>query len=364
MKPVQNQRIELHLDWDGRRVRAVRIQSSRLLQVGCLFQGCTADQVLAIMPNLFVVCGKAHQAAARMALGGDVCAVTLSDALAICGENLREHLLAFHSAWPALLGWTANPMQLMFVMQATAQLGGVDGATALSQLSGHIQRHLLAMPPQVFVSLDAAQQMQWRAEAPSLAARILRALDDWPVPELPQSVPTLSGADAQAVAERLRMAESDWTAAPELDDGCRFTGPLARQPQWQEPRDGWNPLQRLLYARLLTLVNDLSQARALLAGVAGVSLETAGGVGHVQTARGDLFHWARVVDGRVERYALVAPTEWNFHPCGLLAQWLGRVEGCQRQAVERQARAMVTALDPCVAFEVSIGDQWVEAAHA
>ena len=47
----------------------------------------------------------------------------------------------------------------------------------------------------------------------------------------------------------------------------------------------------------------------------------------VETARGPLLHFARVRDGRIEDYHVLAPTEWNFHPRGLLARAPGPATG-------------------------------------
>ena len=65
----------------------------------------------------------------------------------------------------------------------------------------------------------------------------------------------------------------------------------------------------------------------------------------VETARGLLMHEI-VLDGdTVAEYFIVAPTEWNFHPQGPLAGWLGttdaRAEGCASAGSRavREARA-------------------------
>jgi hypothetical protein len=51
----------------------------------------------------------------------------------------------------------------------------------------------------------------------------------------------------------------------------------------------------------------------------------------------------RVADARV-----LAPTEWNVHPQGHLAQALARLDPTDAAAAARLA----VAFDPCVAFEV------------
>jgi Ni,Fe-hydrogenase I large subunit len=76
------------------------------------------------------------------------------------------------------------------------------------------------------------------------------------------------------------------------------------------------------------------------------------GIGVVEAARGRLVHRVEVVASRVTRYQILAPTEWNFHPQGTLVQSLVgmRVEGLDE--LYRQVRLIVSALDPCVAYEL------------
>ena len=79
-------------------------------------------------------------------------------------------------------------------------------------------------------------------------------------------------------------------------------------------------------------------------------------------------HWVRLEDSpsgpRVADCRVLAPTEWNFHPRGVLAQTLATLHGadCAGQA----ARAAV-AFDPCVEFDIDSGIDCtpaMEPAHA
>ena len=47
----------------------------------------------------------------------------------------------------------------------------------------------------------------------------------------------------------------------------------------------------------------------------------------------DLLHLMQVKDGRVGRYVIVAPTEWNFHPQGA---FVGELSAVRRQRAMRQ----------------------------
>jgi Ni,Fe-hydrogenase I large subunit len=82
------------------------------------------------------------------------------------------------------------------------------------------------------------------------------------------------------------------------------------------------------------------------------ALRTAEGqaIAWCEMARGLLLHWVQLdARGRVVDYRVVAPTEWNFHPQGALAQALTAL------APQDSSSAMVlaAAFDACVACQVT-----------
>ena len=76
------------------------------------------------------------------------------------------------------------------------------------------------------------------------------------------------------------------------------------------------------------------------------------GIGRAEAARGRLYHRLRLVDGVVEEYRILAPTEWNFAPGGVAARALSALSGPSR---ERQARLLINAIDPCVGYRLEGG---------
>jgi coenzyme F420-reducing hydrogenase alpha subunit len=57
--------------------------------------------------------------------------------------------------------------------------------------------------------------------------------------------------------------------------------------------------------------------------------------------------------GRIARYRILAPTEWNFHPQGVVAESLGALQGNSNE-IEQQARMLVDAIDPCVGYDLEV----------
>jgi Ni,Fe-hydrogenase I large subunit len=113
---------------------------------------------------------------------------------------------------------------------------------------------------------------------------------------------------------------------------------------------------RLLDIRLaLTAVGQGLQSREMefddvpAAGPAGANA----GYGAVESARGCLCHWAEIgPDQRVSTYAIVAPTEWNFHPAGPFVAALTGARLGHGEAARLAAARLATLIDPCVVFEV------------
>jgi coenzyme F420-reducing hydrogenase alpha subunit len=110
---------------------------------------------------------------------------------------------------------------------------------------------------------------------------------------------------------------------------------------------------------LTRLVARLAELAGLAAGAFGanvgqLALRTGDGIGWVETARGLLVHRARIENGRVAGYRIVAPTEWNFHADGALVRGLRGARFPDAEAAERGARLLVESLDPCVGASVEV----------
>ena len=92
-------------------------------------------------------------------------------------------------------------------------------------------------------------------------------------------------------------------------------------------------------------VEVAGQGRATLLASGALHLGTGQALAWCEMARGLLLHWVRLdVAGAVQDYRVLAPTEWNFHPEGALAQ---AVAALPCDAVSR-ARTLAAAYDPCV----------------
>lgn len=81
------------------------------------------------------------------------------------------------------------------------------------------------------------------------------------------------------------------------------------------------------------------------------------GIGRADAARGLLVHRVEVIDNRVTEYRILAPTEWNFHPNGVVAAGIAGdalAQVADDAELMRRAALYVTAVDPCVGYALSV----------
>ncbi|MDP3927108.1 MAG: hypothetical protein Q8Q84_27640, partial [Hydrogenophaga sp.] len=83
------------------------------------------------------------------------------------------------------------------------------------------------------------------------------------------------------------------------------------------------------------------------------------GMAWVEMARGLLVHQVEIdapvgdAPARVAACRVLAPTEWNFHPQGEVAQRIAALDaGRPAEDTERRVRLLMAAFDPCVPFDV------------
>ena len=79
------------------------------------------------------------------------------------------------------------------------------------------------------------------------------------------------------------------------------------------------------------------------------------GISQVEAARGRLVHRAELAAGRVANYKILAPTEWNFHPKGVLAGSLLGLAAGNTADLQQRAQLLINAIDPCVGYQLRIG---------
>jgi len=387
--------IQVHLDTGAINDNRVSICSSRPLQATRIFHGKTPEEVMTLVPMLYNICGNAQAQAAYTACMR-ARGRTLSDQeplhhareILVLSETAREHLYRILMDWPQYLGEEDNVSALQPVMQLPLEFKQAlfASGTAFSEtaqldcqkkqccelsatLHDLLARHVYAMPADEWLSMcDPTAFDHWCDNGATDAARLLRyiRLSSWedlgnsPVAFLPQldereltRIFTGSGADAF-------IAQPDWDNQP------RETTVLAREkahPLLQSLLYEYgNSLLPRLYARLVELARIPSRIKMRIEQLDGIQqsitktrlTDSGCGIGQVEAARGRLVHRVEVQDGLISRYQILAPTEWNFHPSGVVAKGISGLIANDRKTLRQQAELFINAVDPCVDYTFTV----------
>jgi uptake hydrogenase large subunit len=374
---------------DGR-VAAVELQSSRPTDLSRrLFVDHGLDRLLATLPLVYSICATAQAAAAvqagERALGVEPePAHQLARAVLVDAETAREHLFRLLTAWPEWLGETPAREALAMLgrqrMAWTRALypdadafacggGRLDPDRAQAEALVGALRDLLGRvvgaDGAVWPALvDAAGLLDWVGRDESLAQRMLGHLVAQGHDRLGRSGVGLLPAlpDAELAALLAAPAADGFVARPSWQGESGETGALQREAESPLVADllqqRGNDLLTRLVARLAELHRVIDRLEAGLGTLAPAqpggmpSAREGEGLAQVDAARGVLVHWLRLEGGSVAGHRILAPTEWNFHPQGALAQGLAGLPAGPDLA--GLARLLVDAVDPCVACHVEV----------
>jgi hypothetical protein len=363
-------RLEVQLCTQSGRVTDVQVRSTRRTDFSRVLVGLPVDGALRLVPSLFSIC-----AAAQAIAGLEACEAALGVQVDARQHALRKTLAALEALdnhafqvfveWPRQLGAPPNVAPFRALRAAIDQvrrgvtqggpwavLGGVVGPVTAPSLEGLRAAVELLAPAQAVRELDAFEA--WARGAPLLeaargAGAHLAAKVNTPL--LPPQPPAWFAA---------RMTSEAFSAQPSVDGvpaeagalGFVTDAPLVAQVLAREGRTTWARLVARFadVARLVDVVaGGVVEARGATTS-APASLGSGQGAGVADTSRGRLAHAVAVEQGRVTSWRTVAPTEWSFHPAGVLREAL---VGEDAAGAQEKARFLVTALDPCVACTVS-----------
>jgi len=387
MSPAQALAGELQL-YPGRPLPTV--WSSRPDVAPRLAAGRPAQALPGLLGSVFTLCANAHRLAARLAVAAaQVPAGAASPPLIASADEAqglrlataRDQLARIALDWPRLLpgesaATSAALLQGCPLWPATAHSGT---AAALWAPLGHwLRQHWLGQPPADWLQRlgdDPAGWIQrWCHSARSPLAALLQR----------------HGAALQALSTRavaLDLLHQPTLTLPMLARQMHEPG-FCRQPHWQAEQPDTGPWSRhadplrlpahnawmRLTSRLVDLLRLAVDHDARWLQTGALPTGAGAGVAWVESARGLLVHSVRLAGpvplsdkalgteplatmtaattaatttaATVADCRVLAPTEWNFHPRGLLAQALVPLHSAD------DATRLAVAFDPCVDFEV------------
>lgn len=269
--------------------------------VAQVFVGQVPEAVVKAIPYLYTLCAHAQRAAAQAA-----CAAAMGEARrpvdngALWVEMLHENFWRLLLDWPKVLG--LEPPQDAFIAWRAARMG--EGCLAATQklwsetLSGLAEKCLEKLVDRDSLASHPAPSLDAESWLAYWQGSSEHALPIVP----PQSV---------KIAYRARLAEVA-AAIKALADGTPF--PIAAAGG-----NGW-------------------------------------GVGQSATARGTLTHAVHVVEDKVARYRVWAPTDLLFADASALSQLLAERRFSSKNEAVQALEQAVLALDPCLPYTVELND--------
>lgn len=349
-----------------------------------LTRGRTVSAVPGMLASVYSLCGHAHRLCAQLALQaatGHAEARVADTGRGLQWETVREHVRRIGLDWMTCLPVDcendADQAASRRLLHACPALRGDAPAGDLGETRRWLEEGWLGMPASAWLAGWERDPAQWLAiwsESTSgwLPRQLLscRAGADWNLrPAVPLRVHA-SESSLNSLANRLRD-EPAFSRQPSCDGACAETG------SWTRLNDSSayvfaSPWQRL-GARLAELARLVLPDAPACAGngwlaMGALALGPGEGLAWVEMARGLLIHRVQVDRGapeaRVAGYRVLAPTEWNFHPQGAVAQALETLGTGDAELVPRQVAALMAAYDPCVRFDVELRPRTRETAHA
>ncbi len=403
---------QLNIDLYPQRKYGMRVElsSSRPLHASKILIGKTPEQALAIIPMVFSVCGIAQSRAALAAIDHasdnqtDPAIEAARDMLVLV-ENTKEHLFRLFIDWPELFELETSNEQLPYISQMLGefksalfkngnafeleselnkQLKNVD--YLIDKLDHYLQQHVFCDSLENWLMItDISALQQWSGHCSSVAANSINIIcnQGWASQGLTdcKQLPLLN---EDYLFEKFNADNVEqFIAQPQWQGHCYETTTLTRQFEQPLIRALYQEFQATLItrwvARLVELANVPAQLRSMLSQL--VNLDTSitsaydikikpgrnkhnKGMAQIEAARGRLIHRVEFKAGLICNYQILAPTEWNFHPQGLVAKSLNSLANnhsksrknapARRDELEKIARLMINAIDPCVGYELRI----------
>lgn len=346
------------------------IESSRPLLASRVARGRAARELPGTLGALFTLCAHAHRATAQRAVAAALGEPALSSAAErqrLQVGTAREHVLRIAQEWHRLLPGAPPAEPALRLRSCPLWREDLSADEQLAELPRWLAHHWLEEPLESWLAAQRVDPIAWAAHwcqhAGTPLAGLLRgqraALQAIATPAHPLRLLEAPLASLPRLARRM-AEEPDFCARPDWMGLPAETGPWTRvvDPQPVPLHNAW----MRLVARLVDLLQlARPDGRDRLAEGA-LPLGPGEAIAWTEMARGLLVHWVQLEDTpagpRVADCRVLAPTEWNFHPEGVLAQTLARLPDDDRAA---QAARAAVAFDPCVEFEVT---GVAEAVHA
>lgn len=358
-------RIDVVLTRENARVVGVSISSSRPQLAQRLLVGNTPEKAVELAGLMFSLCGKAQRTAAQAACDAALDVVP-DAALRQARERAVLIELALEHAWRLLLDWPTQAggghspdIETLLSLRKNS----ADGHLFAETLCNVLMNQMLGESPQAWLDRDFNGFMSWMESGQTMLARLFADLSDGQDIGISRValLPALQEIDRDFLDKVACSAliNPDFCMQPNKSGVVAETGAVSRAQHHPILSEWISKKGRGVGARMLARLLELAQVPEVLKSeikpmVLSLNMNKDVGVAAVETSRGLLIHVVRVVDAKVADYQIIAPTEWNFHPQGTLAQSLAVLEADEH--LGRHAQMVCQSLDPCVSYTVEVSN--------
>lgn len=380
--------IDIELRVCDARVNSVSIQARPALDLTRIFAGKTISQLLHDLPPLFGG-GANVQAIAAVQACEDAGRITPSDNQIVLRElllttaSVHQQLLHILLNWSAKLGLDPPQPLIEELTETTTQIRTAVGMgdacftpagnaiavrqtqlyAAVEKLMSLCREAVFKQPVSDWNTLHSLEGLlDWQLTKSSLATQLLDFIQarDW-VQLGRVAFPFLPTLSAESLRTTCMESDGQVVLQPEWQGQVYETSSLSRQALTPLVQSCRAVFGNGLLTRVVAHLKDLSLAMENLwmlsqlireqTDVTAVDTASLTGVGLAQVAavEGNLIHCLKLDAGLIERYQVITPTQWNFHPAGIVKMALTKLQG---QDLEVQAKILVETIDPCVRFEI------------
>jgi len=372
-------------------VDSVDISSSRPLHASKILIGKTPEQALTIIPLLFNICSVAQSRAALLSIQqcmqiASKPEMEISRDMLVSVENAKEHMHRIFLDWPRLFNQDANNPNLPYLSQLInsfktalfhqGQAFSLDSKldidvhkveVQIKKLEQYMDEHLFSMSPKDWLKNKNIDSLKyWAEHSDTLVAHTVNTIcrQGW-ASQGYTNCNHLPVLDNEILLKYFNADDVEqFIALPQWNGCCYETTALTRQFK--------HPLIQSLYqefdsalitrwiARLIELAGIPQQLRCMLKSLSDNRYSTKSvikinpGLSQVEAARGRLIHRVEIDEGIISNYQILAPTEWNFHPQGLIKQCLACLKSNDKKEINLLAHILINAIDPCVGYELRV----------
>ncbi|MDQ6980116.1 MAG: nickel-dependent hydrogenase large subunit [Ghiorsea sp.] len=372
-------------------VQQAVVKSQRPLLAQPLLASSEAKDAPQKVGLVFNLCAKAQACASVYAIeqasqnqaSKDACGIR---AQLVRMELIREHLWRICLDWPELRGGQAEKALMKQVLlldkeweacldvdnQAFVLDGDVKpplkakASSIALKLGTLLKEHIFYMPPKAFYECKSAEgYLLWAQYTQMNVPQLIQSLVHRGWQGVGQAETKILPDFDLAWLESVLSSDGaeSFMKQPDINGEAYESTPYARQQSHPlivelEQKYGLGLLVRFTAVLLELAATYLDLEKALMqfeakCDVVGSAAENTG-FGAVEAARGRLLHRVVLDEAqKVKTYQIVAPTEWNFHPDGVLKNALETLQG-DEASIEQQAKLLIHAMDPCVKFNLEI----------